>query len=160
MRPVPCLPLLAVALACRTGDTSVLARMAIDASDARWTHLTSVGHADSLAEFYHPNAVLYPPNMAPVRGRDSIRAFFAVLNTMSSPPPTLAIRAESIWAVGPSAVELGRWSFTWPAGAKHPPGVAAVDSGKYIVRWVNENDRWLMAQDIWNSDVAMPMPHQ
>jgi hypothetical protein len=39
-----------------------------------------------------------------------------------------------------------------------PPGAPPVDSGKYIVRWVNENGRWLMAQDIWNSDVALPRP--
>jgi len=25
-----------------------------------------------------------------------------------------------------------------------------------MVRWVNENGRWLMVQDIWNSDVALP----
>jgi hypothetical protein len=53
---------------------------------------------------------------------------------------------------------LGRWTWTWPAGAKLPPGVPTADSGKYIVRWVNENGRWLMAQDIWNSDVALPRP--
>jgi ketosteroid isomerase-like protein len=130
--------------------------MAIDANNARWAHFTSAGHADSIADFYHPNAVLYPPNMPAVRGVDSIRAFFAVLNTASSPPPTLVVRAESIWATGPAAVELGRWTFTWPAGARRPPGAPAVDSGKYIVRWVLENGRWLMAQDIWNSDLAMP----
>jgi hypothetical protein len=56
------------------------------------------------------------------------------------------------------AVDLGRWQFAWPAAAKRPPGAPAVDSGKYIVRWVNEGGRWLMAQDIWNSDVPLPMP--
>ena len=55
------------------------------------------------------------------------------------------------------ALELGRWHFAWPATAKRPPGAPAADSGKYMVRWVNENGRWLMAQDIWNSDVALPM---
>jgi hypothetical protein len=34
----------------------------------------------------------------------------------------------------------------------------AADSGKYVVRWVNDSGRWLMAQDIWNSDVPLPMP--
>ena len=156
MRPGLSLPLLlAVPLACRPADTSAAAKQAIDANNAHWAHLTSAGHADSLARFYHPNAVLYPPNMPPVRGVDSIRAFFAVLNTMS---PTLAIRAESVWASGPTAVELGRWTFTWSAGAKRPPGAPAADSGKYIVRWVQEGGRWLMMQDIWNSDLAMPAP--
>jgi ketosteroid isomerase-like protein len=155
--------LLAAALGCQpaqTADTSAAAKHAIDANNVTWARLTAGGHADSLAELYHPDAVMLPPNMAPVRGKEAIRGFLAVLNSMSSPPPTLAVRAESVWASGPMAVELGRWHFAWPAGAKRPPGAPAVDSGKYLIRWVNENGRWLMVQDIWNSDVAMPMPHQ
>lgn len=150
--------LLALPLGCQPADTSAAAKLAIDANNARWAQLTAAGHADSIADFYHPNAVLYPPNMPDVRGADSIRAFFAVLSTMSSPPPTLALRADSVWAAGPRAVELGRWTFTWPAGARRPPGAPAVDSGRYMVRWVLENGRWLMVQDIWNSDLAMPTP--
>jgi ketosteroid isomerase-like protein len=139
-------------------DTSAAARQAIDANNAAWARLTAAGHADSIAEFYHANGVLLPPNMPPVRGRDAIRAFFAVMNTMPSPAPTLTLRAESVWATGPTAFELGRWTFAWPAGARRPPGAPAVDSGKYMVRWVEENGRWLMVEDIWNSDVALPAP--
>jgi ketosteroid isomerase-like protein len=161
MRPARCLiPLLAVALGCQAApspDTTAEAKQAIDAANATWARLTAAGHADSLAQYYHPSAVILPPNMPAVHGRDSIRAFFAVLNTMSSPPPVLTVRADSVWASGPMAVELGRWHFAWPAAAKRPPGMPAADSGKYIVRWVNDSGRWLMAQDIWNSDVAMPM---
>ncbi|MGH7673265.1 MAG: YybH family protein [Gemmatimonadales bacterium] len=158
MRPAALLLLLALPLGCQPADTSAAAKLAIDANNARWAQLTAAGHADSIADFYHPNATLYPPNMAAVHTRDSIRAFFAVLNTASSPPPTLVVRAESVWAAGPMAVEFGRWTFTWPAGARRPPGAPATDSGKYLIRWVEENGRWLMAQDIWNSDLAMPTP--
>jgi len=160
---------LALALGCRPVETpeqqaariaqeSQAAKQAIDAKDATWARLSAAGHSDSLALNYAAAAVLLPPNMSPVRGRDAIRAFFGVLNTMSSPPPTLAVWAESVWANGPVAVELGRWTFTWPAGAKRPPGAPAVDSGKYLVRWVNERGQWLMAQDIWNSDTPLPAP--
>ena len=161
MRPRHTLPILfAAALGCQAApppDTTAEANQAIDAADANWARLTAAGHADSLAQLYHANAVLLPPNMSPVHGRDSIRAFFTVLNTMSSPPPVLTVRADSVWASGAMAVDLGRWHFAWPAAAKRPPGAPAADSGKYIVRWVQENGRWLMAQDIWNSDVALPM---
>ncbi len=148
MRPARCLALLvAAALGCQATpplDTSAEAKQAIDAANANWPRLTAAGHADSLAQYYQANAVILPPNMPAVHGRDSIRGFFAVLNTMSSPS-------------GPHALELGRWHFAWPAAAKRPPGAPAVDSGKYIVRWVKDSTRWLMAQDIWNSDVALPM---
>jgi len=118
MRPRNTLPiLLAAALGCQAApppDTTAEAKQAIDAANASWARLTAAGHADSLAQYYHANAMILPPNMPPVRGRDSIRAFFAVLNTMSSPPPVLTVRADSVWASGAMAVDLGRWTFAWP----------------------------------------------
>ena len=161
MQPVSrVIPLLAALLACRSAapaappDTSAAAKQAIDAANATWPRLTSTGHADSIADFYTQNAIVLPPNMAPMRGRDAIRQFFGTLNTVS---PALTLHADSVWGSGSMAVEQGRWRFEWPAAAKRPPGAPAVDSGKYLVRWVNENGRWLMAQDIWNSDLALPM---
>ena len=158
MRPTNALLLVvAAALSCQPApppDTSAEAKKAIDAANGTWASLTAGGHADSLASYYHANAVLLPPNMTPVRGKETIRGFFAQMNTMAA---TLSIHAESVWASGASATELGRWNFVWSANAKRPPGFPPADSGKYIVRWVNEGGRWLMMQDIWNSDVPLPM---
>jgi len=150
-----CLALLA-AVACVPPPPSSAAdaKKAIDAANGNWPRLTSTGHADSIAEFYAQNAVIMPPNMAPTRGKEAIRVFFATLNTVK---PTLTLRADSVWANGAAAVEQGRWRWKWPAGVPLPPGAPPVDSGKYIVRWVNEGGKWLIAQDIWNSDVALPM---
>ena len=55
-------------------------------------------------------------------------------------------------------METGRWNYAWPAGVKLPPGTPAVDSGKYIVRWEQQNGRWVIVDDIWNSDLPMPTP--
>lgn len=150
---LPCLALLG-AIACGPPPGSASdAKRAIDAANASWPRLTSTGHADSIAEFYAQNGVIMPPNMAPTRGKEAIRAFFATLNAVK---PTLTMRADSVWASGRTAVEQGRWWWKW-TGAP-PPGMPAADSGKYLVRWVNEGGKWLMAQDIWNSDVAPPTP--
>ena len=128
------------------------AKKAIDAANAQWPRLTSSGHADSIAEFYAQNAVILPPNMAPTRGKEAIRAFFATLNAVK---PTLTLRADSVWANGSAAVEQGRWWWKWVGTP--PPGMPGADSGKYIVRWVNEGGKWLIGQDIWNSNVALPL---
>jgi ketosteroid isomerase-like protein len=156
MRAHGYLPLLLItAFACQPADTSADAKKAIDAANAQWPHLTSSGHADSIAEFYAVDAVIMPPNMATMKGKDAIRAFFATINTID-PRPTLTLRAVTVVASGPVAVETGRWLWAFPAGAKLPPGTPAVDSGKYIVRWSQQNGRWLMVDDIWNSDMPLP----
>jgi ketosteroid isomerase-like protein len=150
-----CYTTLLLAAACappQAADSSAAAKTAIDAANATWPHLTSTGHSDSIADLYAANAVVMPPNMATVRGREAIRAFFATMNPLT---PTLTLHADSVWGSGSWAVEQGRWHWTWATG-KVPPGAPPADSGKYIVRWVNEGGRWLMAQDIWNSDLPLP----
>jgi ketosteroid isomerase-like protein len=149
--------LLAAAFGCQPADTSASAKQAIDAANAQWPRLTSTGHADSIAEFYAADAVVMPPNMASMKGKDAIRAFFATLNTID-PRPTLTLRAERVLGSGTLAVETGRWNWTFPAGAKLPPGTPAADSGKYIVRWAQQNGKWLMVDDVWNSDAPLPTP--
>ena len=143
------------ALACQPADTSANAKMAIDAANAQWPRLTSTGHADSIAEFYAADAVIMPPNMRSTKGRTAIKAFFAVINTID-PRPTLTLHSEHVLGTGASAVETGRYTWVFPAGAKLPPGTPAVDSGKYIVRWEQRNGKWLMVEDIWNSDAPLP----
>jgi ketosteroid isomerase-like protein len=135
------------------------ARHAIDAANANWARLTAAGHSDSLAEFYHTNGVIYPPNMTSLHGKVAIREFFMAMNTMSSPPPILTLRADSVWSAGTWALELGRWNWVWPAGAKMPAGEMQADSGKYMARWVLEKGHWVMMQDTWSSDV-LPRPMQ
>ena len=158
MRPHRYLPfVLLTAVACQPADTSASAKAAIDAANAQWPRLTSTGHADSIAEFYAADAVIMPPNMATMKGKDAVRAFFATINSID-PRPTLTLRAETVVGAGTTAIERGRWTWAFPAGAKLPPGTPAVDSGKYIVRWEQQNGRWRMVDDIWNSDSPLPTP--
>jgi len=159
MRPICYLALLAAALGCQAApppDTTAEAKQAIDAANATWARTDRRRPRGLARPVLHPNAVILPRTCRRSTAR-SIRAFFAVLNTMSSPPPVLTVRTDSVWASGAMAVDLGRCSS--PACRRQTAARrSAVDSGKYIVRWVNDSGRWLMAQDIWNSDVAMPMP--
>src|SRR5437773_11449054 len=83
--------LLITAFACQPADTSASAKAAIDAANAQWPRLTSTGHADSIAEFYAADAVIMPPNMATMHGKDAVRAFFATINTID-PRPTLTLQ--------------------------------------------------------------------
>src|SRR2546423_8767549 len=108
MRLIRCVPaLLAAALGCQAApppDTSATGKQAIDAANPQWPRLTSKGHADSIAEFYAADAVIMPPNMATMKGKDAIRTFFATLNTMD-PKPILTLRAEAVHGAGEMAME-------------------------------------------------------
>src|SRR5216117_784171 len=98
---------LSTAFACQPADTSGSAKQAIDAANAQWPRLTSTGHADSIAEFYAADAVIMPPNMATMKGKDAVRAFFATINSID-PRPTLTLRAETVVGAGTTAIERGR----------------------------------------------------
>src|SRR5256714_13747569 len=95
--------LLLASFACRPAgqpaDTTASAKQAIDAANAQWPRLTSTGHADSIAEFYAADAVIMPPNMATMKGKDAVRAFFAAINSID-PRPTLTLRAETVVGAG------------------------------------------------------------
>src|SRR5438445_11769740 len=125
MRLIPYVPALPAATlrshATPPPDTSASAKQAIDAANAQWPRLTSSGHSDSIAEFYAADALLMPPNMGAMRGKDVVRAFFATLNTID-PRPTLTLHAVTVVASGPMAVEAGRGPWAYPPGAKLPPG--------------------------------------
>src|SRR3989454_12321647 len=119
MRLIPYVPaLLAAALGCQAApppDTSASAKQAIDAANAQWPRLTSTGHADSIAEFYAADAVIMPPNLATMKGKDAVKAFFTTINTID-PRPTLTLRSEAVHGAGDMAMERGRWLWTFPAG--------------------------------------------
>src|SRR5437764_14419502 len=94
MRPGHTLPilLLAAALGCQAApatDTSAEAKQAIDAADANWARLTATGHADRLADLYHANGVMLPPNMPPMRGREANPCFITTQTQILNPPPVL-----------------------------------------------------------------------
>src|SRR5436309_6249671 len=143
------------AFACQPADTSGSAKQAIDAANAQWPRLTSTGHADSIAEFYATDAVIMPPNMATMKGKDAIKAFFATMNTMD-PKPILTLHADAVHGTGAMAMERGRWHWAYAAGAKLPPGMPAVDSGKYVVHWMQEKGESVVVDDVWHSDTPLP----
>src|ERR1051326_901004 len=135
MRAHSCLAVLALtALACQPADTSVAARTAIDAANAQWPRLTTTGHADSIAEFYAADAVIMPPNMATMKGKDAIKTFFATINTMDPTPTTRTPtpgRTRPSWPAPPSGTPAAKpapRNGPSPAAAKLPPGTPATDS--------------------------------
>jgi uncharacterized protein (TIGR02246 family) len=116
------------------------------------THYNS-GHADSLASFYAPDAHLMPANLPVVVGQAAIEAAFSQALASKG---QLTLVTESITASGDLAVERGTYEETYtPPGSSTP----VTDKGKYLAHWQRIGGKWLMVDDIANSDLpATPPP--
>lgn len=127
------------------------ARTAIEASNAQFVVHFKAGHGDSVAAFYTEDGRVMAPNLPAAAGRQAIAQAMA----MGAGSPTLTLATESVVANGTLAVELGTYGITLTVPGLPKP---ITDSGKYLVSWRKVGDRWLMAADIWNSDLPAPPP--
>jgi hypothetical protein len=96
-----------------------------------------------------------PTNGKMVVGRDSIRSWLAEGLAMGT--YALDLMVENVVANGPIAVESGRYTLAFTPGA-NAPMPAFADTGKYMVHWHMVGDQWLIAEDIWNTDIPLPPP--
>ena len=146
-----CKPAADNAAANQASDDSV--KTTIDNMNAAFSRAIVSGNMDTILMAYAPNATVMMPNMAPVSGIDNIRA--AMTGMLAELKPTAAeLKSENVVISGPLAIERGRYRMSVPMG-----NAVHADSGKYLVHWHNMNGRWVIVDDIWNSDLPpMPMP--
>lgn len=135
----------------RMDTESAAAKTVIDSLEKEFATHFNMGHADVVAGYYTEQAHLMAPNTVAAVGRkaiaDSLGPFLAM-------KPTLTLTTESVVANGPVAIGRGVYALSFtPPGAKAP----VTDTGKYLVHWHLVDGHWLIADDIWNSDLP-PMP--
>ena len=135
----------------RMNADAASAKTAIEASNQQFMVHFNAGHGDSVATFYTENGRMMEPNAAMHVGR---AAMAASIKGMGAMKPALVLTTEDVAASGPLAVERGTYKFTFT-----PPGASApiTDTGKYLVHWHMVGGKWMMVDDIWNSDLP-PMP--
>jgi ketosteroid isomerase-like protein len=107
--------------------------------------------ATPTADLYAENAVSYPPNAAPLEGKNAIveynKAWFASVEADS-----MAAGRDGALSSGDLAVETGWFYFKGKMG-----GQAMEDRGRYMNVWQRQADgSWKMVRDMANS--SMPMP--
>lgn len=137
----------------RTQAETDSARAAILEANARWVRWVNQNQPDSLATLYTPNGVAMPPDVPAATGGDSI---VARMRGMVLPGGTLTLTNQNVTVSGPVAVTRGTFSYTAPAQGGNP---AVNVRGKYMEHWHHVDGRWLIAENIWNSDAPMaPQP--
>jgi ketosteroid isomerase-like protein len=156
---LPSLPAAAVLLlvACqppgsaKPAELSVADKAAIDSIDHTFAPMAIAGDYAALVKtYYADDAIFMAPNTPAATGHAAIEA---LLHTF---PPITAfeLRTEEIVGAGDLAYERGRYMMTMAP----PGGPVMADSGKYLEIWRKQGGSWKVTRDMFNTDIALPMP--
>jgi uncharacterized protein (TIGR02246 family) len=125
---------------------------AIKASTEAYVQAVKSEDWTTLAALYTEDAVLMPPNQPIVQGREAIQAYgeaFPPTTEFSITPVDIEGRGDLAFVRG-----TGTWTLT-PEGAPEP----IQETSKYVeIRRKQEDGSWLIAVDIFNSDMPLPSP--
>jgi len=108
------------------------------------------GNFAGVAALYTEDAVLLPPNEPSATGRA------AVEEILSHFPPVTQFHITNVTVEGSG--DLAYVHGTFHMAMTGPDGSTIEDTGKFIEIRRKVGDRWLLAYDIFNSDLALPMP--
>lgn len=114
-------------------------------------HATALAKADiaTALTLYAEDAVVRPANLEPVRGKESLRSFFAQW-FKAAKLRDVTYTTEEFEVVGDKAIHIG----TYKATAELPGAAPAVDRGSFTVVWKRQSDgSWLYHRGIFNSSL-------
>ena len=115
-------------------------RRAIEAAVSRYVAASNEGDAETLTSLYTDDAVLLPPDHAPIHGREAIGEFWR-----QGTDRGLAVRTLRVEVEGSLGYLVGQYNL--PPTEEEP-----ADSGKYVMCLRRQQDgSWKLSADIWNS---------
>ena len=107
------------------------------------------GDVVAAANMYADEGQILPPNVAAISGRGAIAAYF---KTMTDNGFSLKLTPTDSWMDGKLASRTGTYIVVDKTGAE-------IERGKWLEVWKQQDDgRWLMLRDMWNSSDPLPPP--
>jgi ketosteroid isomerase-like protein len=97
-------------------------------------------------ERYCKDAAVYSPNMPAVVGIDSIISFF--YGGGNNAEAIIELPPGNIYGNADLVVEDGTYNFPDGKGGN-------VDKGKFIALWKQEDGKWKLFREIWNTDLPL-----
>jgi uncharacterized protein (TIGR02246 family) len=125
-------------------------RAAIQEVTDAFTEAFLAGDFATVASLYTEDAVLLPPNAPSVSGRAAIQEFLATF------PPVTQIHITPVTVDGSG--DLAYVHGTFHMVMTGPDGSDIEDTGKFLEVRRKVGEGWLLAYDIFNSDLPLPMP--
>jgi uncharacterized protein (TIGR02246 family) len=125
-------------------------RAAIEGAIQTYGESALAGDLDTWAALWTEDAMKMNPNMEALEGRESIREWFAGL------PPLTSFTADVVEMDGRGDLAWARGTFSMSMVIEGMPEPMR-EVGKYLTIMEKQPDgRWLIAIDIWNSDLPLP----
>jgi len=125
------------------------AKAAIAASNKVFGACFATGDSVAFANCYASDGCIYNANMPKVCGTDGIRSFLSI--GYQSGIRNVVLTTEEVMGGKEAVVETGKYEVFIADNV-------SVEKGKFVVVWKEENGKWKMYRDIWNSDAPPPPP--
>jgi uncharacterized protein (TIGR02246 family) len=129
-------------------------RAAIAAIDKKFMEDTNRGDAAAGAAAYTDDAILMPPNLSPLEGKQAIEQYLAEIAPQFQ-ASNFQLSILEVDVQGAITVVCGTYSANITI-----PGVDAPieDRGKTLQVWKKQADgSWKIHRDIWNSNMPIPL---
>lgn len=124
-------------------------KTAIEASNKVFGECWATGDSVQFAGCYTTDACINPPNLPRMCGSKAITSFFNGGYQMGV--RNIKITTQEVMGGAETVSEMGSYEMF---GDKN----MSLDKGKFIVVWKQENGKWKMHRDVWNSDIMPPTP--
>ena len=150
--PTPVLPLLTFVcilslLSCDQRSDQQALRASIEEANAMWMDAVAQRNADAVAGLYTDDALLLPPNMPAIQGKEGVKKF--ITGALDSGIKKVRLVTEEVDGNDETAIEKGTYEMM-------VDGDVVVDQGKYLVHWKNRDGKWLFHRDMFNSNMPAP----
>ncbi|MBC6606912.1 SgcJ/EcaC family oxidoreductase [Hymenobacter sp. BT188] len=103
------------------------------------------GDAAAIAALYTPDGSLLPTGMEPIQGAAGIQSFWQGAIDMGI--KRVKLKSREVEELQDTAIELGTYTLFGSDGQQ-------MDQGKYLVVWKEQDGKWRLHQDIWNTSIA------
>lgn len=122
-------------------------KAAIAESNKTYGECFARGDSAGFVSRYTSDGCLNAPNMPKLCGPQAITAFFNGARQQGA--RDLKITTDEVTGGKDAVIETGVYELFADKGV-------SVDKGKFIVIWKEENGKWKMHRDIFNSDLPVP----
>lgn len=105
------------------------------------------GDSTTITNLYASDAHILPPNMPAATSHEAIQHVSGGFTSMGI--KSFSLESTDVYGGPEMVVEEGKYTVGDGSGK-------TVDEGKYIVLWKQEDGKWKLYRDIWNSNLPAP----